>query len=1641
MPRNHTSNLFNITPYYDDYDETKKFLRTLFRPGRSVQARELTQLQTVLQTQVERVGSHMFNNGSVIIGGEISESNINYARLKSPIATLNSLVGEKVTDGTVVAQVYYTEEASEDTHQMAFFQYTTQGTFAPNAELGTTGSDHAGITFNIKTDNTDGISAVGTEAKLFTINSGVYFIDGYFVLSDTQSIVPYDGATASGGGAYRSFATPTNSIGWSINRLTKSADDDNTLRDPASGFYNYNAPGADRYVIDLDIKRIEFTSSLGGASGDTVVDETNYIELIRMIGGSTTKTVRYTDYADIEETFARRTYDESGNYTVNTPGIEIKDYNSAFGSSDTTKFAVGIGTNKSYVNGYEIDTQSTAYLPIDKPRDFVNANDEILDVDFGNYIIVDEANSAFGLGIDSSNATTGFVPFAQQRKYDLTDGAGGATLGTTHLRTIKRVGGQLRAYVFNTIMSGTNKFSSSRRMIENGSHTGTTGSFMNLTVDGDGFVGTYSGGDKSLLIPTADNKTITEGGILQSSYIVQESGTIHIPAGTGKTGSLSVTNKNFIHPSDDDYVVVVGATAGDPANLLSNSDFDVSIDNIGTTKTLTLTLNSVPSTIPTNGITASIIYTVEYDSDSISIDGSKNYRTITGVTSANNTVERTEVVSLQGASQNVYQLDHSHIKSIDALSIGSSSVPVSSITLIDDGQRESSIVRGKLYIPASLFSNNNDITVSYTYWSHTGIGPVTVNSYIDAGIAYEDIGKFTDTESGNRYDLRNHIDFRPVYLNTGVFDEFGIPYTNTLVSSTIDYNYYLPRIDKLTLCGDRTYRVIKGASSLSPEAPQTNPEDMDLYTIIMNPYVFDLDDDVKIRYTDNKRFTMRQIGEIEDDLNRVETDNYLESLMSDAIARASSGSATPIEEGIFVDDFSGHAFSDVTNKDHNCSMDYSYRKLRPAYGTDSVPFEQGTIGSGLVKSSDGIVTYKFTAIDAFTSIEGSTLPSTGTISINPFGATDFFGNLKLTPTSDVFYSTNKNPKVFVNTFGENNSKRISGQSWTSAGKKNGFGTEYKEWLQRWVGEENVVADNTDVDPQNRAYINPIKTAKSKLPGRITETISDRVLNKSVVPYMRSVGITFSADGMLPGSTVYAIFDGTLVGDTDGYLVDTSGSVTNNLTITDAIFSTGEKLFRLTDSSTDNLVETNTAADAKFYAQGVLNLKNSSVKSVRPPMVRRKSTKSENIINDYFEQTLDNNFSAIVNGLEPLCQEIIVDYGVYPQGTFLSSVELFFSKADDTLPVTIQIRPIVNGSPHPSIVVPFSEVTVKPTQVSNGPDITKGTKFTFSSPVYLDYGKYAVCAVTNSPDNKIFIAKTGELELDANGNTTSDVYENNNTGTGIRLGSMFTPLNNGSRTEKTDETLQMVIERCQFNGEGGQSENKLTMFGDYSGATMSGQILNVVSNNQLFTSSDIDVDYSLVVGSGPVAGKIPNIQPNKDIHLNGRIDINSDDDLELHCVFSTTINNKISPIIDTERLSGILAYRRSGGVDLDTTAETLRDSSSSSNTARYVSKIVTLTGTLHADGINVYLKCNTKEGKVAVFVKTDTGDDNFDDNSWSQVGNTIPANTSGGVDNITLVKTGMDFSRYSIKIVMLIDEQAPESAVPVIKDLRVVPTRS
>ena len=73
---------FNVAPYYDDYDADKSYHRIMFRPSVAVQARELTQLQTILQNQIETFGSWAWRSGDIVRGCQLVDlPKVPYIRL------------------------------------------------------------------------------------------------------------------------------------------------------------------------------------------------------------------------------------------------------------------------------------------------------------------------------------------------------------------------------------------------------------------------------------------------------------------------------------------------------------------------------------------------------------------------------------------------------------------------------------------------------------------------------------------------------------------------------------------------------------------------------------------------------------------------------------------------------------------------------------------------------------------------------------------------------------------------------------------------------------------------------------------------------------------------------------------------------------------------------------------------------------------------------------------------------------------------------------------------------------------------------------------------------------------------------------------------------------------------------------------------------------------------------------------------------------------------------------------------------------------------------------------------------------------------------------------------------------------------
>ena len=234
---------FNVSPYYDDYDEDKAFLRVLFRPGFAVQGRELTQLQTILQKQSSRLGDHLFKDGSKILGGEVTlDTEVYYLKLTSS-DTASTFADGIISDtsvtvgaGTTRAQVVAAINAVGSDAPTLILKYLSGTGFSAGSTIYLEGSTSTTATVSATTPTGN--------ASIVSINRGIYFVNGFFVLCLPQTLV-----------LEKYNNTPTYRIGLTTTEAIIDSTSDTTLLDPASGTTNANAQGATRFKITLTLAK------------------------------------------------------------------------------------------------------------------------------------------------------------------------------------------------------------------------------------------------------------------------------------------------------------------------------------------------------------------------------------------------------------------------------------------------------------------------------------------------------------------------------------------------------------------------------------------------------------------------------------------------------------------------------------------------------------------------------------------------------------------------------------------------------------------------------------------------------------------------------------------------------------------------------------------------------------------------------------------------------------------------------------------------------------------------------------------------------------------------------------------------------------------------------------------------------------------------------------------------------------------------------------------------------------------------------------------------------------------------------------------------------------------------------------------
>ena len=242
-------------------------------------------------------------------------------------------------------------------------------------------------------------------------------------------------------------------------------------------------------------------------------------------------------------------------------------------------------------------------------------------------------------------------------------------------------------------------------------------------------------------------------------------------------------------------------------------------------------------------------------------------------------------------------------------------------------------------------------------------------------------------------------------------------------SSLLGYSYYLGRIDKLVIDKDETVTVIQGVSAESPVPPSSNTSAMEVATIILPPYLYNPKQEPEIRMRDNRRFTMRDIANLEKRIENLEQITSLSALELDTntFQVKDADGLNRFKSGFVVNDFKNRDFIDFTpDSGSRCDIDTSQRELISAIDfwsmnpelalNPAINVETADLNSNLqlldpnCKKTGDFITLDYEEVDWIENPQ-----ATGVENVNPFNVIAFAGSIKLDPPSDNWTRT-----VYVN---------------------------------------------------------------------------------------------------------------------------------------------------------------------------------------------------------------------------------------------------------------------------------------------------------------------------------------------------------------------------------------------------------------------------------------------------------------------------------------------------------------------------------------------------------------------------------------------------------------------------------------------------
>ncbi len=845
------------------------------------------------------------------------------------------------------------------------------------------------------------------------------------------------------------------------------------------------------------------------------------------------------------------------------------------------------------------------------------------------------------------------------------------------------------------------------------------------------------------------------------------------------------TDETFSSLSSDDFTVTIMTTgsggtgaAGDVLNLSGNNHEGDSI----------FTLTGSPT-----GASLKLDFGANFNGHKVKIlatlsktDGSKT-KTLTN----GSTIQKTSQTEIESGTvglgkADVFDINNVYMAADFSTNATASDTDISDRFDLDTGQRDNFYDIGRLKLKPGAIVPTGRLLVNFDFFAHGTGDYFDVDSY-SGQVDYENIPSYTSDTTGDKFELRDCLDFRPRVddastINSGgndrSFDGSGNSTVDVIKFGsdiTADFEFYLNRIDKIFMTRDGQLKAVEGASALNPLEPSDLDGHMLLATFTIPSYTLDTRD-VKIKKEDNQRFTMRDIGRIEDRIKNIEYYTQLSLLEADAqnLQIQDADGFDRFKNGFVVDNFSGHNVGDVGNNDYKLAIDRARGEARTLFNEDIVEFEE--IDDDLTT----IVAGDRTAANYQKTGDLITLPysqtnmieqpyATTTENLNPFLIFDWVGNIELDPPLDEWKDTRRAPELVVNINGSfDNMARNLGLDNTSTSEIP-LGTEWNEWQDQWSGNPRTTTrwqGDSLVQTTSRDVVQTRSGIRSVVvPQAVRHSLGSRVISVAFAPFIRQRTITFTARGMRPNTRVHPFFDNIDIstyvtpsgGSLGGNLVtDANGSVVGTFAIPDPFngvnprWRTGKKVFRLTSSSTNSSTESDieTSAEADYDAKGLIETVQEAVISTREARTIRTSLTGNRTTTRTASRVIGNRGGGggddgpAANGGrgDPLAQSFIIEEA---DGSFITSVDTFFSTKSTTIPVRAEIRKMVNGYPSTKLI-PFAQKYLNPGDVNTSTDGTTATTFTFDSPVYLQEGiEYCLVLYSDSTDYNVYVARLGD----------------------------------------------------------------------------------------------------------------------------------------------------------------------------------------------------------------------------------------------------------------------------------------------------------